>query len=451
MKKFLFTTLISNDLGLLTRSLPIARELQERGHQVAFCNPARAPSKLISDAGFENLRPKWPLYYIISGDMGVGYSRLFRSGHLKRNLGILVSAVMHMKRFSTAEFWNLDHFMWFMGMWNENFVRADVNDLMELIDEYNPDAVVDFWNVSACIAARACHKPLITVIQADVHPQSQGFIWWKEHPHDIPTPVPSINKILAELKLNPISKTGELLIGDITMVVGMPETDPLPETANVTYIGPVLWQRSDAKLPDWVAGLNTMKPVVWVYPGNPQYARGNRMPADSAVVTHACIEALKDKELQVVLTTGHHSLPRETLPLPANFRHASFVPGLAMAERSDLLIHHGGYGSCQTGLFTGTPALVIPTYSERESNARRIAAVGAGDFVLPTADATGTKKQVKATEVSDKVDHILSDSSYKENSRRISEKLRSYGGASYAASLIEELVHGLDKIETKNI
>ena len=104
------------------------------------------------------------------------------------------------------------------------------------------------------------------------------------------------------------------------------------------------------------------------------------------------------------------------------------------------MIHHGGYGSCQTGLFTGTPSLVIPTYSERESNARRVEAVGAGDFVLPTSDATGRNKQVNAAEVSEKVDRILSDSSFKDNARRISGKLRSYGGASYAANLIENFV-----------
>jgi len=46
--------------------------------------------------------------------------------------------------------------------------------------------------------------------------------------------------------------------------------------------------------------------------------------------------------------------------LPPNFYYASYVPGLAMAERSDLLIHHGGYGSCQTGLYAGTPAVIIP-------------------------------------------------------------------------------------------
>ena len=441
MKKFLFTTLFTNDLGLLTRSLPIARELRDRGHQIAFCNPAKAPSKLISDAGFINLLPKWPLYSIISGDTSLlSFYRLLRSKHLRQDLGILVSSIRHMMQSSTAEIWNIDHFLHLLGMWNENSIRASVNTLKELISDYEPNAVVDFWNPSACIAARASHKPLITVIQADVHPQSRGFIWWKEPPPDLPSPVPAINTILGELHLKSISKTGELFIGDMTLVVGMPETDPLPDAANVTYIGPILWQKSNEKLPDWVADLSTKKPVIWLYPGNPQYLAWSRTPFDSTVIIYACIEALKDMDVQVVLSTGHHSLPKDALPLPSNFRHASFVPGLAMAERSDLLIHHGGYGSCQTGLFTGTPTLVIPTYSERESNARRIAAVGAGDFVLPTADTSGKKKHVRAAEVREKVNRILSDSSFKENAKRIREKIRRYGGASYAASLIEDFV-----------
>ena len=344
MKKFLFTTAITNDFGLLTRSLPIARELRDRGHQVAFCNPAKAPRKIISDAGFDNLPLKWNVCNIASGDIGLStFYQLFRSKHLKRDLGILVSTMRYGKRYSTAEFWNADHMVCLAGWWNEEFVRVDVNALMELIREYKPDAVVDFSNISACVATRASHKPLITVIQADAHPQSRGFIWWREPPPDVPTPVAAINTILAELQLKPISKTGELFLGDITLCVGMPETDPLPDTANVTYIGPVLWQRLDERLPDWVTDLNTTKPVIWLYPGNPQYIPGLRTSIDSAVVTRACIEALRDKDVQVVLSSGHHSLPKDAVPLPSNFRHASFVPGLAMAERSDLLIHHGGY------------------------------------------------------------------------------------------------------------
>lgn len=441
MKKFLFSTLVSNDLGLLTRSLPIARELRARGHQVAFCNPAKAPSKVVSDAGFENLPYEGPLYYLITGHFNIPVLyQVFRSGNLKRDLGYLVSSMKHQKRFSTAEVWNVDHFEFLMGAFHEGMVRHAVDTWVSVIRAYNPDLVVDFWTSCACIAARACGKPLITVIQADVHPQSHGFVWWKEPPHDIPSPVAVINQIRAEHRLTPLEKTAELFVGDKTLVVGMPETDPLPETANVTYIGPVLWQKEQERLPAWFSDLGTNKPIIWLYPGNPQYIPGTHGWADSSVVTEACIEALKDKPVQVVFSGGHHSVPKRFLPLPSNFQHASFVPGLDMAARSDLMIHHGGYGSCQTGLFAGIPSLVIPSYSERESNARRVAAVGAGDLVLPTSDAKGWKKHVKAAEVSAKVDRMLSDASYKENAKKMSARLQSYGGAAYAASLIDDSV-----------
>lgn len=94
-------------------------------------------------------------------------------------------------------------------------------------------------------------------------------------------------------------------------------------------------------------------------------------------------------------------------------------------------------GSCQTGLFARTPVFVIPIYSERESNARQVAAVGAGDFVLPTTDPFGTKRRVEASPVRDTVHRILSDPSYKLNAQRISEKLHAFGGPTYAVDLNE--------------
>ncbi|MGB6065255.1 MAG: nucleotide disphospho-sugar-binding domain-containing protein [Desulfomonilaceae bacterium] len=362
-------------------------------------------------------------------------------------MGILVSFIRHMSQSSTAEIWNIDHFMYLCGMWNEEFIRVNVDALVEVISAYEPDAIVDFWNPFACIAARASHKPLITVIQADMHPQSQGFIWWKKPPPELyPSPIRATNRILAEYGLPSIKKMGELLLGDATLVLGLPETDPLPTTAIVTYIGPILWQKQEEKTPDWIDDLGSETPVIWLYPGNLQYVRGFRTFGDSAIVLQSCIEALENEAIQVVLSTGYHSLPRRFIPLPDNFRHEPFVPGLAMAERSDLLIHHGGYGSCQTGLFTGRPALIIPTYSERESNARRIAAQGAGDFVLPKTDVTGTRKQVSAEEVRTKVFNILSDASFAANAKRIGEIMKTYRGASEAARLIE----GILQIDEKN-
>ncbi len=121
--------------------------------------------------------------------------------------------------------------------------------------------------------------------------------------------------------------------------------------------------------------------------------------------------------------------------MPANFRHAAYVPGLVMAERSDVLIHHGGYGSCQTGLYAGKPAVIIPTYSERESNARRIAALGAG-AIVPVERVAG-KKHVRAADVRAAVTRVLTDPSFEASARRMGERLRTYGGAEHAAHLIE--------------
>jgi len=439
MKKFLFVTLPSNDLGLLAQSLPIARELQNRGQQVAFCNPGRAPRQAIAAAGFENFLPRWPMVAILTGDMRLpNFFRLLFSWHLKRDLGILSAVGRHLKERGTSEIWNIDHFQYVLGMGNEEYVRATIAALVDLVNDYEPDAIVNFWNPFMRIAAKICRKPLVSVIQADLHPRSRGFIWWKEPPPALPTPVPAINAVLAEYGLQPIGKSGELSIGDLTLILGMPETDPLPDAADATYIGPLLWQKENEKPPAWIDDLRHDRPIIWIYPGNLRYLRGCDTPFDGMVILQACIEALKNMPVQVILSTGLHSLPKSVLPLPANFRHAAFVPGLAMAEKSDLIIHHGGYGSCQTGLYAGTPAVIIPTYSERESNARRVAAVGAGDFELPTADDSG--KKVDVEELRAKIEHVLADPSYKENAVKISKKMRTFGGAAEAARLIENFM-----------
>jgi UDP:flavonoid glycosyltransferase YjiC (YdhE family) len=158
-------------------------------------------------------------------------------------------------------------------------------------------------------------------------------------------------------------------------------------------------------------------------------------------VIHAAIAALADLRAQVVLTTGHQPLPEEVGTLPANFRHAGYVPGVAMARRSDLMVHHGGHGSFQTGLFTGTPAVIIPTYSERESNARRNAALGAGEFVLPIMDASG-EKHIDTAEFGAKVRRVLTEPAYRQAAQHIAASMAHYGGAREAANHIERLIRG---------
>jgi UDP:flavonoid glycosyltransferase YjiC (YdhE family) len=411
MTRYLFTTLPTNDLGLLTRSLPIARELSARGHSVVFCSPARAPRRLIADAGFENLVPRHPIYELIDVDKTLGgivrfliSRRSNEHGSLLQFLNKVIPALPTKYPAKSEDIWDMDHAGATMGMLNEGFVRANCEAFSDLIESCGADVIVDFWNPFAVLAARAIQKPVVTVIQANAHPDSQGFIWWRTRPPHVPTPVSVMNRILADYGLPPITKLADLSIGDLTLVVGAPETDPLPETADTQYIGAILWQAENANLPEWINRLSDNRPVVWVYSGNPQYSSSDDT-LNSIVVLHACKEALAQEDMHVVLTTGHHPLPKSLLPLPANFRHEAYVPGLQMAKRADLLIHHGGYGSCQTGLYAGKPAVILPTYSERLSNALRIEAAGAARIVAVRHVGGGEAGQLRRIACSGQAGH----------------------------------------------
>ncbi len=413
MSKFLFTMLPANDLGLPTRLVPIARALADRGHNVAVFNPAPAPAKLIEDAGLKNLpMPSSPM-----PDPSTDFAQV-----------------------SLA--WDVEE-MFGAAFGSEEFVRASTALHVDVVRDFGPDVVVDSFGLFSCLAARILRVPLVSVLQGNFHPASDGFVWWKgERPAGLPSAASAINKVAAEYGVAPVARSVDLLAGDLSLIVGTPETDPLPASADVAYIGPIVWQRGNATLPDWVAALSRDKPVIWVYSGNPRYAVAST-PIDSIVVIRTAIAALGDAPVHVVLTTGHQEFPEEVGALPSNFHHAAYLPGLAMAQHCDLMVHHGGHSSVMTGLSAGTPAVIIPTITERESNARRLVALGAGEIVMPVGGADG-EKHLDVDEFSAQVHRVLNEPGYRKSARRVAESMRKFGGARDAADRIERFaVSGL--------
>ncbi len=413
MSRFLFTMLPANDLGLPTRLVPIARALADRGHDVAVFNPAPAPSALIADAGLKNLpMPVRPI-----PDPPFDLTRTSLAWDAEEMFASLFS--------------------------DEEFVRANTALHIDLIRDYKPDVVVDSFGVFACLAARICKVPLATVNQGNFHPASYGFLFWKgERPRNLPSAAPFFNTVAAEYGIGPFARSIDLLAGDLSLIVGTPETDPVSPTASVTHIGPIIWQRGNAELPAEIASLNSGRPIVWVYSGNPRYAP---VPTacDSIVVIRATITALADAPVEVVLTTGYQEVPAEVGALPANFHHAAYLPGRAMAERSQLMVHHGGHSSVMQSLAAGTPAVIIPTITERESNARRLVALGAGEIVHPM-DGPDGEKQIDIPDFTAKIHRVLNEPEYRASARRVADSMRNFGGAQLAATHIEQLAvtHG---------
>ena len=412
MARFLFTMVPANDLGLPTRLVPIARALADRGHEVALFNPSPAPAQLISDAGLTNLPMPSPPMPAPGFDPGP-----------------LSSA------------WDLEE-MFATIYSDEQYARADVAFYADLIRAFSPDAVIDSFGLPACIAARALRIPLVSVLQGNFHPASDGFLWWKgQRPAHLPSAAAIIGRVAREHGIEPLTRCVDFLAGDLSLIVGTPETDPLAASAHATHIGPIVWQRGDAQLPAWVSALAGDRPVIWVYSGNPRYGGRVATSLDSIEVIRAAIAALDGSSLQVVLTTGFQELPSEVGALPPNFHHATYLPGLAMAERCDLMVHHGGHSSVMMGLLTGTPAVIIPTITERESNARRAMMLGAAEIVLPITGTDG-EKRVDIDDFGVKVRLVLTQPSYRQAAQRVADAMRKLGGIREAADRIERLVAG---------
>jgi UDP:flavonoid glycosyltransferase YjiC (YdhE family) len=407
MAKLLFTMLPVNTLGLPMLLVPIGRALADRGHDVAMFNPAPAPAKLIDDAGLRNLR-RMP--WRAKPPPGFDPAQISSAWDAEQEFATLYG--------------------------DEHYTRAVTALYVDLIRRWAPDVVVDSYGPLACLAARILKVPLASVLHGNNHPASNGYLWWKgRRPDGLPSAAPVINKVAAEHGLPPVPRVVDLLAGDFCLIVGSPQTDPLPATARVTYVGPILWQQGNAVLPDWVNALSREQPLIWVYPGDPRNS-STPGPIDSIVVSRAAIAALGDTPMQVVLTSGYQEVPKELGPLPSNFHHAAYLPGPAMAERCDLMIHHGGHNSVITGLSAGTPAVIIPTTTERESNARRLVQLGAGEIVMPVDGAQG-EKDIDVAEFGAKVNRVLSDPDYLRSAQRIAESMRKFGGAREAADLIE--------------
>jgi UDP:flavonoid glycosyltransferase YjiC (YdhE family) len=102
-------------------------------------------------------------------------------------------------------------------------------------------------------------------------------------------------------------------------------------------------------------------------------------------------------------------------------------------------VHHGGHGSCMSAAFAGTPAVIIPTMAERESNARRMASLGVAELQIPVVDENG-EKNISSAAFGESVRTMLADSSSRTKAEALSKRMGEYRGPGAIAERIEELL-----------
>ncbi len=128
---------------------------------------------------------------------------------------------------------------------------------------------------------------------------------------------------------------------------------------------------------------------------------------------------------------------RDHIPtkLPDGVRHFEYIPFSRVLPRAAALVHHGGIGSTSQALAAGIPQLVMPMAHDQPDNAARVARLGVGDWLKPSA--------FRPHAVADKLDCLLNSNDVRRSCQIVAAKLDRQGGLEKACVAIERFaIHG---------
>lgn len=150
-----------------------------------------------------------------------------------------------------------------------------------------------------------------------------------------------------------------------------------------------------------------------------------------------CIEALKNENLDVIISCGNALDVSVLGELPENIKVYPYVDQLDILSKADAFITHCGMNSVSESLYMATPMVLYPQTGEQQAVARRAKEIGAG--VMLANDSVD--------EIRSAVLEILNNDSYAAGAKECSKDFRSCSGTVGAAEFIETAPHNSDGID----
>ena len=177
---------------------------------------------------------------------------------------------------------------------------------------------------------------------------------------------------------------------------------------------------------------NTGKPLIYISMGT--------VINDRPDFYSKCIEALKDEEVEVIISCGKAVDIEELGDLPDNIKVYPYVDQLDVLSRTSVFITHCGMNSVSESLYMASSMVFYPQTNEQEAVARRAFEIGAGEY-LRDDSAEGIKKTVRT---------LLADPKYLHAAEVCSIDFRGCVGIKGACDFIESAPHvsgGVDVME----
>jgi UDP:flavonoid glycosyltransferase YjiC (YdhE family) len=372
--------------------VPVARALQQAGHEVAFAT-AEMLRETVEGNGFRFFRAggEWPRQLQQDADA----------------MARMAESMMRMPPEARREMM-ASHFV-------GHFARSMVPDLVALVSHWRPDLFVrDSMEFGAAIAGEHLGIPHASVQVGAVLPEDHGHPVMRARLDEVRAtvglpPAPPVESLYRYLHLCFVTPR---------YLGGTP-----PPTAH--YFQPALFDQSGhERLPAWAEHLGKNgRPVVYVTLGTVF----NKVLG----VLRTLVEGVREEPVELVVTVGRDLDPAVLGPQPAHVHVERYIPQTLLFPKVDLAILHGGYNSTTSALTHGLPLVLVPIAADQPMNAERCKALGVARVVEPLS--------MTPESVREAVRDVLRTPSYRENARRFQQEARTLPGLPRAVELLEKL------------
>lgn len=180
---------------------------------------------------------------------------------------------------------------------------------------------------------------------------------------------------------------------------------------NVHFVGPVV-RESD------VVWKKTNRPLVYISLGT--------VNNQAKAFYQNCFTALKEKDIDVLLSVGAKTDISSLGDIPENFQVAHAVDQIAVLKSADVFLTHCGLNSTSEALYYEVPLLVFPQTVEQEMVANRVLAMNSGmrlEANTPEAISAG-------------IETVLNTPAYKAHAKQVSLDFKASGGVEAAMQVV---------------